>query len=381
VYTVREAIRAGKPAAVVLAGGGAELPGFTSGQWVPCAIGPIAAPRWVADDGEPDEPERKLTQLGRIFDVPEGEPVQAVLKHIATLSQGERLWFEQGIVAGDTVLIPHEVLSDTPAYLTVPRLMQGFSCTAAEAGGLAELFLALDAGRVIVAHYEVEARRRSVTAITEDLVHLIAQLALAEAVDDADALAEAERLGEMAEAVATDGRLVEKLPAPETDGAWLGWHALGAIVAEPTMCAGCGARYLADDEAAELPACPACGTPDTWESRQVVAFRALVGEIDGCTTLTDLAQVGKRLYALGLPHDQAGVAWTHYQLRKAALEGAVSMGAAARVLIARIEGAPEWVLPRLGAELYRTQRAGAAITPAEWRRVWGAYRARRPRAA
>jgi hypothetical protein len=144
---------------------------------------------------------------------------------------------------------------------------------------------------------------------------------------------------------------------------------------------GAGARYLADDEAAELPACPACGTPDTWESRQVVAFRALVGEIDGCTTLTDLAQVGKRLYALGLPHDQAGVAWTHYQLRKAALEGAVSMGAAARVLIARIEGAPEWVLPRLGAELYRTQRAGAAITPAEWRRVWGAYRAPRPRAA
>jgi hypothetical protein len=91
--------------------------------------------------------------------------------------------------------------------------------------------------------------------------------------------------------------------------------------------------------------------------------------------------VGKRLYALALPHDQAGVAWSHYQLRKAALEAAITLGAAARALMARIEAAPERALPRLGAELYRTQRAGAAITPAEWRRVWGAYRARRPRAA
>src|SRR5262245_8115333 len=49
--------------------------------------------------------------------------------------------------------------------------------------------------------------------------------------------------------------------------------------------------------------------------------------------------------------------------------------------MACIEATPERVLPRLGTELYRTQRAGAAITPAEWRRVWGAYRARRPGAA
>jgi hypothetical protein len=307
--------------------------------------------------------------------------VQAVLAHIATLSQGERLWFEQGIVTGDTVLIPHEALSDTPAYLTVPRLMRGFRCTAGEAAGLGELFLALDAGRDIVVHYEAEARRRSVTAITKDLVHLVARLALAEAVDDADALAEAERLGETAEAVATDGRLAERLPAPEGDGALLGWHALGGVVAQTIICAGCGARYLADDETAEVPACPACSTPDTWESRQGLAFRALMGEIDGCATLTDLAQVGKRLYALALPHDQAGVAWSHYQLRKAALEAAITLGAAARALMARIEAAPERALPRLGAELYRTQRAGAAITPAEWRRVWGAYRARCPRAA
>src|SRR5215831_7271115 len=38
VFTVREAIRAGKPAAVVLAGGGAALPAFFGGRWVPCRL-------------------------------------------------------------------------------------------------------------------------------------------------------------------------------------------------------------------------------------------------------------------------------------------------------------------------------------------------------
>jgi hypothetical protein len=80
--------------------------------------------------------------------------------------------------------------------------------------------------------------------------------------------------------------------------------------------------------------------------------------------------LGKRLYALALPHDQAGVAWTHYHLRKAALEAAVTLGAAPHALVARIAAAPVRALPRLGAELYRIQRAGAAITPAEWQRVW-----------
>jgi hypothetical protein len=97
--------------------------------------------------------------------------------------------------------------------------------------------------------------------------------------------------------------------------------------------------------------------------------------------LTNLAALGKRLYALALPHDQAGVAWTHYRLHKVALEAAITLGPAARALVARIEAAPDRAPPRLGAELYRLQRAGAAITPAEGRRVWRAYRARRPRAA
>ncbi len=141
VFTVREAIRSGKPAAVVLAGGGAALPSFT-GAWAPCSLGGVAAFRWMLAAGalDVDDAEPPRTVLHRMFVVPEGEPVDALMAHIASLSAGERLWFEHGVLASDTVMAPHEALSDTPAYLVLPRLRRRFRCTAREAAGLAWKF-------------------------------------------------------------------------------------------------------------------------------------------------------------------------------------------------------------------------------------------------
>lgn len=107
------------------------------------------------------------------------------------------------MLARDTVTVLHEALSDTPPYLVLPRLRRQFRCTAREAAGLAELFLALEARPDVVPHYEREARRRPVTAIIEDLVRLVAQLALVEQVADGDALEDAEPLGDVAEAITT----------------------------------------------------------------------------------------------------------------------------------------------------------------------------------
>jgi hypothetical protein len=379
VFTVREAIRAGKPAAVVLAGGGAEPPRFSCGRWAPCRIGPVAAFRWVAETSGPDDGEPKPTALHRIFVVPDGEPVHALMEHISSLSAGERLWFEQGVLAGDTVLVPHEAVSDTPAFLALPRLRRRFRCTAREAAGLAELFLALDASPAVVAHYEAEARRLGVGAVLEGLVHLVVQLALVEQVPASDALEDAERLGEDAEAVSDNGYVAQVLGQQDAGAPMLAWHAVGSVHPETVECPGCGAVYDADDECLEIPTCPACATPNTWEARQGAAFRALVAEIDGCASLAELAALGKRLYALALSHDQAGVAWSHYRLRKAALEAAVALGAPARALVAEVERAPAPALPRLGARLYRLQhgRGAAAVTAQEWRQIWSAYRARK----
>jgi len=186
VFTVREAVRAGKPAAVVLAGGGAGLPVFAGGRWVPCRLGAVEAFRWEPDPkaSHPAQP----TWLARVFQVPEGEPTHAQLEHISSLSPGQRLWFERGVLAGDTVVVPHEALSDTPAFLAVPRLRRRFGCTVHEAASLAELFLALDATPAVVAHYEAEARQVGVTKIVDDLVHLVAGVALVVQVPDTDAV-------------------------------------------------------------------------------------------------------------------------------------------------------------------------------------------------
>jgi hypothetical protein len=108
VFTVREGIRAGKAAAVVLTGGDAELPAFRGGRWVPCRLGSVEAFRWEADATAP-EPARRVW-LARVFEVPEGEPTHGLLEHIASLSPGERLWFERGVLAGDTVVVAHEAL-------------------------------------------------------------------------------------------------------------------------------------------------------------------------------------------------------------------------------------------------------------------------------
>ena len=62
-----------------------------------------------------------------------------------------------------------------------------------------------------------------------------------------------------------------------------------------------------------------------------------------------------------------------------ALEAAVTLGASARALVARVERAGERSLARLGARLYRLQHACASsITASEWRRIWRVYHARRP---
>ncbi len=384
VFTVRQAVRAGKPAAVVLAGGGAALPAFAGGRWEPCGFGSVAAFRWVreprAAQGGSDVAlaEPKPTALHRIFVVPEGEPVEALMAHISSLSAGERLWFETGVLCGDTVMVPHEALSDTPAFLALPRLRRQFRCTAREAAGLAELFLALDAGPEVVAHYAREARRCPVDLIIGELVHLVARLALAEEVAAGDALDEAERLGEAAEGVASDGQFAQ-LPVQSDGGSALfAWHAVGSVQPERVECPACRAVYEADDRSAEIPSCPACGARDTWEARQGTAFAALVAEIDACASLAELGAIGKRLYALALPHEQASVAWSHFQLRRAALEAAVTLGAEARGLLAQVERASERELPRVGARLYRVQHAsGVTIGAAEWRRIWRAYGARR----
>ncbi len=218
---------------------------------------------------------------------------------------------------------------------------------------------------------------RLLSCLLAALLILHAASALAEPVPDMDALDHAERLGGRAEWVSDDGHVARPTVQPDGDSAQLAWHALGSVQPETVRCPVCSAVYPADDEAADLPACPSCGTPDTWEARQDPAFRALIQETDGCASLPELAILGKRLYRLQLSHDQAGVAWSHYQVRKAKLEAEVRLRPLASALVRDIHEADGRVLPRFGAWLYRRQRMkGSMLSVPEWRRIWQAYHAR-----
>ncbi len=282
---------------------------------------------------------------------------------------------------GDTVLVPHEQLSDgKPSRLAVDRLRRRLGCTAREAWELGELLLALDAGPEVIAHYEAEARAHGLEPVLQELYWLVVDLARAEEASEADALAHAEPLNGRAEWVTTDGILPLDAGVPEDEPAFTPetWHRLGSIRSEVIRCSGCELEYEADDELAELPACPRCGVADTWEARQGPAFRALIAEIDACASFSELAALGKRLYALRLSHDQAGVAWSHYYVRKAKLEAGLTLGHLASALLRDVHEAEARVLPRFGAWLYHRQRVkGSTLSSPEWRRIWQAYKARR----
>jgi hypothetical protein len=334
--------------------------------------------------------EGRPSDLARIFAVPDGEPVDARLAHIRQLTPGERLWFEFGVQVGDRVLVPYERLDDgKPAALAVDRLMRRCRCSAKEAFDLGEGLLALDADADVVEHYVGEARRRGVALVLTELLAWAARLGAVSSVPDTDALDHAEPLGDDADRVTDAGELTRELAdatdldaASTPEPATLAWRVLGSIDPPRVRCPRCGARYVADDDVPEPPACPRCGTPDTWEARQPAVFQALLASIEACPTRTALADLGRRLYAARLPRAQAGVAWTRYRIRQAALDRAVPLGPAARALFAAIESAEAAALPRLGATLYRRQHAPAApdsaITRAEWGRLWQAYRTRRP---
>jgi hypothetical protein len=381
VYTLRAGVRASRRVGAIVAGGGATLPAFPGGRWVACPLGPVPGFRW--EPADTDQVAPRVTDLGRIFAVPDGEPVETLLAHIAGLTPGERLWFETGVRVGDRVLVPYERLDDgKPAALGVDRLMRRLRCTAKEAFDLGECLLALDADATVNAHYVAEARRRGVAVVLDELLAWVARVAAAEPVPDTDALDHAEPLGDAVESVNDAGDLARDVAEADGDPGTLAWRVLGSVRPERVTCPRCRTRYTADDDTADLPVCPRCGTPDTWEARQDPAFRAILREIEACASRENLAALGRRLYARPLPRAQAGVAWTRYGVRKAQLEGAVPLGPVARDLLAAIERAEPRALPRLGAALYRRQHAGLAEsgqpTAAEWRRVWAAYRARRP---
>ncbi len=363
MFTIRCAISRGIPIVAFLCGG-AALPSFRRGTWVPlrCSSGVWArAFRWVpnreassaASTGE--EPASALRSLPAIFLVPDnGSPVHDTMAHIAALGQGDRLWFERCEVAGDKVLAPHENATDgKPAALSIPVLRRRFGCDARAAFEYGELLLALEADRHMIASYADRVKRDGIEAVCRELRDLVVELDLLEGgedpVEEADELA-----AERHDVTETDDS------EPETEapvGAALGYHVVGALFERE------------EDE-------------ESWEAEQPECYQALLARIARIATEEALSAMAQDIRSLTLTRDQAGVAWTAWRIRRGHLESALPIGRTARGILARI-GAAHGAgrdLAHLGTWLYRAQRTGSPRLAAhEWRAIWTAYRERRSR--
>ena len=116
----------------------------------------------------------------------------------------------------------------------------------------------------------------------------------------------------------------------------------------------------------------------TCEGRQSRSYRSLLGKVRGMNDLDALRELGKKVYALGLSRDQAGVFWYEYGKSRSRLMAGVrkGLGGTARHLLKRIRNA-NGDLAALGAMLYRIQQGDVKRSdpPAkhEWIVIWEAY--------
>ncbi len=366
VFTLHCAISRGLPVVVFLCGGGAVLPAGRGGAWIPlrCASGVWAgAFRWAprrhatagASNGE--ELASALRSLREIFRVPDtGSPVHDTMTHIASLSQGDRLWFERCEVLGEKVLAPHENATDgKPSALTIPALRRRFWCDARVAFEYGELLLALEADRHVIAAYAERVDRQGIEAVCRELRDLVVELDLLESGEDP--VEEAHELPSEDTEVA-DSEDGEADGANAVPGA-IGYHVVGDLF---------------ETEDAE----------ESWEAEQPEWYQALVERIARAATEDALAAMALEIRSLPLTRDQAGVAWTAWRIRRGHLESALPLGRTARGILARI-GAANGAgrdLAHLGTWLYRAQRIGSPrLALHEWRAIWTAYREHRTRHA
>lgn len=116
----------------------------------------------------------------------------------------------------------------------------------------------------------------------------------------------------------------------------------------------------------------------TWEERQPRSYKGLLRKVRGIADLDSLRDLGKRVYALDLARDQAGVLWYEYRKteRRIMAEIGKSLSISTRRLLHQVRNA-NGNLAALGAMLYRIQQGALKLSdpPAkhEWIVVWEAY--------
>jgi len=283
-----------------------------------------------------------------------GEGYLAMAFHVRDMNQLDRQIFEDCTVADGAVVAPHlNVKSRCPVHLRPEILQKRIGCTFHQAVSLADAWSIIEATPKMVKAFITWIKAKGI----EESIAYFEQLAMK--------LAEVE--------VSWDHAAAVSLPDDGVDGVDdsldLSGDADEAYPEEiPDLYAYHVIGYDELTEAMDL----------TWEERQPRSYKSLLTKVRDMNDLDALRDLGKKVYALGLSRDQAGVFWYEYRKteRQIMAEIGKSLSVSARRLLHQVRNA-NGNLAALGARLFKIQRGAVKMAdpPAkhEWIVIWAAY--------
>jgi hypothetical protein len=270
-------------------------------------------------------------------------PYEDLVRHLKSLSFGERIWFETCTIAGDKIVAPHLNLSDgRPAFLGVSALMRRFSTDRVTATALSAALEAIEASDAVVAAYANQHRlHRPLADILTELQHVAEMLAP----NPTDVIDEASEYSEV------DESADDQEPALSS----VGYHVVDTLY---------------DYHVFE---------PD-WIDRQPRRFRRLIRKVQFCPTLQQLTELGQQLHTQQAPPRVLQAVWDLFHTRQAQLDATQPLSADAYRWRQRILTSRPDALGAVGRELYQAQHNSndVGIADWEWGVIWRLYRAKRP---
>lgn len=283
-----------------------------------------------------------------------GEAYLGMAFHVRDMNQLDRMIFEDCAVADGAVVAPHlNVKSHCPVHLRPEILRKRIGCTFHQAVALADAWSIIEATPKMVDAFIGFVKAKGIEAGVAYFEHIAMNLAEVEVSWDLDA---GEPLQDETDDDADDGFE----PSGDPDDTYreeipdlYAYHVIG---------------YDELAEAMDL----------TWEERQPRSYKGLLRKVRCIADLDALRDLGKRVYALDLARDQAGVFWYEYRKteRRIMAEIGKSLSISARRLLHQVRSA-NGNLAALGARLFKIQRGDVKMANPprkhEWIVIWEAY--------
>ena len=282
-----------------------------------------------------------------------GEGYLAMAYHVRDMNQLDRIIFEDCAVSDGAVVAPHlNVKSRCPVHLRPEILQKRICCTFHQAVSLADAWSIIEATAKMVNEFIVGIKAKGIEESIAYFERLAMELAEVEVSWDHEA----------GESLPDDGGDDDHGGIGDGDGDDAYREDIPDLYAYHVI----GYDELA--EAMEL----------TWEERQSRSYRSMLTKVRGMNDLDALRDLGKKVYALGLSRDQAGVFW--YEYRKSEQRIMTEIGKSlilpARQLLHQVQNA-NGNLAALGARLFKIQRGVIKMADPprkhEWIIIWAAY--------